>query len=407
MLEHGYTYAGLDIGSHSIRLVVATQENDKLIIDHLDELRTSAVVNGEVIDIAKCTQDLKRLMGKTNIDSVNINISSPSVLGINCDGFATIKGKVVDEDDITHSITTSADWKNNQDKYCSFVPNCYKIDHGETTKIALNKPAKTLQTYYHLLTINKDVIESVQRALLDANIEISGKCIGLSACAQMLLSPEQQSQGAAVVDIGHNLIHLSVFNAGSLVLSKVLTFGGNIVENQIMLHYNCPHREAVRLKEEYGFIDNLVKDEEKLISFHDNNNEEKFLSSYDLSLVITRTYQQILQNIVNAIQEYDIQTKDLVAGVMLIGGGTQIKGLHPLAFEIFNTTVQIKKIDNNFLHIKDISPHPKLVNNGYRYMNALAAVLYQPNKHYLIKHEVEQNSGIFGRIRKSLKDKFD
>ncbi len=375
----GDIYAAIDIGSTALRLICAVEQMDgTLEIQTMLSRPTQYITDGRVTDVERFTIELERLLKNINLSSVNIHYAHSSLLGTSNPNptLLKIRGKVK-SDDIIRGIEESADWLSKASSHREYYPNSFVIDNTYTTHNPIGEPASTLQIDYHLLTLDKGVVNDISLSMSSAGLEIVEHCTGVRSVAELLLSEQQKNHGVVVVDIGHELVTMIAYHKGNIVLSSAFSISGVSIEDAIMYHYNCSKPEAIALKEEYGFIDNKAKDEDMIISYTSADGE-RYFSTHDLSIVITKVYQRIFEMIIKKLKVYGVAYTTFRSGIMFVGGNAQIMHLRPYAIDVFKTPVRIGHVSEVLLGEKGISLNTKLSLNKligtHEYLHALSAL---------------------------------
>jgi cell division ATPase FtsA len=99
------TYASMDIGSESIRLLIARYTEQGLKIEHYSHTKSAGIARGEIIDTNKCQKIISDFVNphRNKINSIVVNISSPLIDSFRGEGTTTIGGRV-NKDDIDSAI---------------------------------------------------------------------------------------------------------------------------------------------------------------------------------------------------------------------------------------------------------------------------------------------------------------
>ncbi len=155
--------------------------------------------------------------------------------------------------------------------------------------------------------------------------------------------------GAMIVDIGADTTEISVVSLGGLVLSDLLHFGGNRLDEAIISHVKkkfnlmIGQKTACQLKEEIGSALPDINTGLEVVGL-DVVSGLPIEMKVDAS-VVYEAMKDSLASICNAIKMILERTppevsKDIIhSGIYLTGGGSKVKGLDKLFQEITNISV--------------------------------------------------------------------
>jgi cell division protein FtsA len=186
-----------------------------------------------------------------------------------------------------------------------------------------------------LLHAHESHIRNTVRLLADLKIELIDTAFSGLCSALAVLTPEQKEGGVLVIDLGGGTTTYTAYAAGIFAAAGAYAIGGDHVTNDIALAFNIPRSQADRLKREVGSV--LAEDINRSarvpipaeVGYPSRNVSLQGLHTV-IHLRMAETFQLILR---------DIERKGIIhqigAGVVLTGGGSQMKGLVKLAEHVF------------------------------------------------------------------------
>jgi cell division protein FtsA len=136
--------------------------------------------------------------------------------------------------------------------------------------------------------------------------------------------------GVCLVDIGGGTTDVAIFKNGIIRHTAVIPFGGNIITKDIEEGCNVLKNQAEALKVKFG---SALADENKeneivcIPSFHGRPPKE--VSVHNLALVIQARVEEIFETVLYEIKSSGLEKK-LNAGIVITGGGSQLKHLDKL-----------------------------------------------------------------------------
>jgi cell division protein FtsA len=145
-----------------------------------------------------------------------------------------------------------------------------------------------------------------------------------------VLTPEELEAGVCLVDIGGGTTDVAIFKNGIIRHTAVIPFGGNIITKDVEEGCNVLRNQAEALKVKFG---SALSDENKdneiisIPSFHGRPPKE--VSVKNLALVIQARVEEIFETVLFEIKSSGLEKK-LNAGIVITGGGSQLKHLDKL-----------------------------------------------------------------------------
>lgn len=172
-----------------------------------------------------------------------------------------------------------------------------------------------------------------------AAIQLVDSYIQPVTLADMLLTADERQKGCALVDYGADTTTVSVFKGGQLCYLRVLPLGSDTITKDIMSVFRLNHDEAESLKLTYGLF-NLSGSVEEKTTMGGNEVSLKLLGE-----VIESRNEEIMANVIHQIRNsgyYD----SLFSGVVVTGGGSNLKKLHTAMTQLFTGLSPIRFAKN-------------------------------------------------------------
>ena len=185
-----------------------------------------------------------------------------------------------------------------------------------------------------------NTIRVLQEIPMDvADVAFSGLCSALA-----VLTPEQKEIGVLVIDLGGGMTDYVAYAANTFAAAGAIGLGGDHVTNDIVLAFNMPRGQAERLKRESGSA--LVEDKPHSrrvalpaeVGYHAGR-------SIPLAALQTVVHLRLAEmlGIIRRRSEEEGILHQLGAGVILTGGGANLKGVRELAERVFRLPCAIGK----------------------------------------------------------------
>ena len=145
-----------------------------------------------------------------------------------------------------------------------------------------------------------------------------------------MLSLEEKEAGVVLVDIGGGTTDIAIFFDNIIRHTAVIPFGGNVVTEDIRQGCGIMRDQAELLKTKFGSALAAENKENEVVCIPGlRGREPKEISLRTLAEIIQSRMEEILEHVYFEIKNSGIE-KQLIAGVVLTGGGSQLKHLKQL-----------------------------------------------------------------------------
>ena len=147
------------------------------------------------------------------------------------------------------------------------------------------------------------------------------------------MNNEEKEAGVALIDIGGGTTDLAIFKDGIIRHTSVIPFGGNIITEDIKEGCSIIEKQAELLKIKFGSAWPGENKDNEIVSIPGlRGREPKEITLKNLSKIIHARVVEIIEQVYIEIKNYghEDQKKKLIAGIVLTGGGSQLKHLKQL-----------------------------------------------------------------------------
>jgi cell division protein FtsA len=153
------------------------------------------------------------------------------------------------------------------------------------------------------------------------------------ASAEAVLSQEEKEAGVAMIDIGGGTTDLAIFKDGIIRHTAVIPFGGNVITEDIKEGCSIIEKQAELLKTKFGSASPGENKETEIVSIPGlRGRDPKEITLKNLSKIIHARAVEIVEQVFLEIKNYghEESKKKLIAGIVLTGGGAQLKHIKQL-----------------------------------------------------------------------------
>lgn len=347
---------GLDIGTTKIVAMVGKRnEYGKLEVVGLGNAKSLGVKRGVVNNITQTIQSIQNAvtLAKSecgyDITEVVVGIAGQHIRSIQHHEYISRENpdEVISQKDIDMLIE-QVQKLNMQpgEEIIHVLPQEFKVDDEIDIKEPIGMYGRRLEANFHVVVGQSTSIRNAGRCVKEAGLKLAGLTLEPLASADSVLSIEEKEAGVALVDIGGGTTDLAIFKDGIIRHTAVVPFGGNIITEDIKEGCSIIEKQAELLKVKFGSAWPGENRENEIVSIPGlRGHDPKEISLKNLSKIIHARVEEIIEMIFAEIKAYgyDNPRKKLIAGIVLTGGGSELKHIKQLVEYITGIDTRIGK----------------------------------------------------------------
>ena len=342
-MEHNKIAVGLDIGTTKIVAMIGRyNEYGKLEILGLGKSKSLGVHRGVVNNITQTIQSIQQavLDAETSsgmkITEVIVGIAGQHIRSLKHSDYITRKDSdtVIDDQDIedlcnqVHKLVMLPG-----EEIIHVLPQDFKVDGQSEITEPIGMYGGRLEANFHVVVGQVSSIRNIGRCIKSAGLSLSGITLEPLASSNAVLGMEEKEAGVALIDIGGGTTDLAIFKDGIIRHTAVIPFGGNVITEDIKEGCSIIEKQAELLKIKFGSAWPGENKDNEIVSIPGlRGREPKEITLKNLSKIIHARVIEIIEQVYLEIKNYgheDQKTK-LIAGIVLTGGGSQLKHLKQL-----------------------------------------------------------------------------
>lgn len=342
-------YVGLDIGTTSVKVVVAEFIEDQMNIIGVGNAKSDGLNRGIIVDIDKTVNAIQRAVRqaeeKAGIKIKNVSVGLPAnLLEVeNCQGMIAVNSEskeITDED--VKNVASAAMVRSTppERQIIAILPQEFTVDGFEGIKDPRGMIGVRLEMFGVIYTGPKTIIHNTRKCVEKAGLIVNELAITPLALTETVLSDGEKDFGTIVIDMGGGQTTTSVMHDNQLKFTHVNQEGGEFVTKDISIVLNTSFNNAEALKINYGdaYPDRTSASEEFPVDVIGKSEPVKVDERY-LSEIIEARIEQIFKKSKEVLDEID--ALELPGGVILTGGNASLPGVVDLAREIFDVNVKL------------------------------------------------------------------
>ena len=342
-MEQKNISVGLDIGTTKIvALVGRKNEFNKVEVLGIGKSKSLGVHRGVVNNITQTIQSIQHAVEEAKINSgynvidVSVGIAGQHIRSIQHSDYITRENpeSVIDEDDIQKLIQQVYKLVMLPgEEIIHVLPQEYKVDGQAEIKEPIGMHGGRLEANFHVVVGQVSSIKNIGRCIKSAGLNMSNITLEPLASSEAVLSFEEKEAGVALIDIGGGTTDLAIFKDGIIRHTAVIPFGGNVITEDIKEGCSIIEKQAELLKIKFGSAWPGENRDTEIVSIPGlQGRDPKEISLKTLSKIINARVVEIIEQVFLEIKNYghNDQKKKLIGGVVLTGGGSQLKHLKQL-----------------------------------------------------------------------------
>ena len=334
---------GLDIGTTKIVAMIGKKnEYGKLEILGVGKSKSLGVARGVVNNITQTISSIQQAVLEAEnksgykIKEVVVGIAGQHIRSIQHSDYIIRKNaeEVIGEKDIEQLIEQVKKLAMLPgEEIIHVLPQEFKIDGQSDITEPIGMYGGRLESSFHVVVGQASSIRNVARCIQSSDIELANLTLEPLASANAVLSHEEKEAGVALIDIGGGTTDLAIFKDGIIRHTAVIPFGGNVITEDIKEGCSIIEKHAESLKVKFGSAWPGENKDNEIVSIPGlRGREPKEISLKNLSKVIHARVVEIIEQVFTEIKEYGHEDprRKLIAGIVLTGGGSQLKHIKQL-----------------------------------------------------------------------------
>ena len=332
--------AGLDIGTTKIACIVGRKnEQGKIEILGMGKSRSDGVSRGVVANIQKTVESIMAAVREAedsagvDISTVNVGIAGQHIRSMQHRGMKMRQS--LDEEITQIDIDQLIDETYRLvmppgEEIIHVLPQEYIVDNEQGIRDPIGMSGIRMEANFHIISGQVTAARNINKCVHRAGLDVTELILEPLASADAVLSAEEKEAGVVLVDIGGGTTDIAIFYDNIIRHTAVIPFGGNVVTEDIRQGCGIMREQAELLKTKFGSaLAAENKDNEVVCIPGLRGRDPKEISLRTLAEIIQSRMEEILEHVYFEIKNSGME-KQLIAGIVLTGGGAQLKHLKHL-----------------------------------------------------------------------------
>lgn len=404
-------YTSVDIGSHSIKIVVAEKINDKFYVLASTSVKSMGIKRGIIKDKDLVLNSLKEAFTNINndlgVEIKKVLLSFPLFL-VNTSietSDISVNG-IVSSDDVKEVIgKTVSENIDKKEEVLYLEPLVFEIDSDLQVVDPKGLTADRLKVRCAVSTIERKYLYDYFSLFQELDIEVVDITYGVIGDYFENANIEMNKKLGVLVNLGYSKCEIAIFNKGIMLKGEVLPIGSKKIDKDISYIYKIDRKQAISLKEEFAVSSSKYADMNNFLEITNLNGEKIKINQVEISQVIEARLKEILKSVKSEINNL---TNRSISYIIITGGITNLVGFPYLVEEEF-------KMDKVIANLTTIGVRSNMYSTSFGLIKYFAYKAKSRNIDYLMfdlkdkenlaskKKKVSTRDNLIGKIEAYLK----
>lgn len=359
MINREIHAVGLDIGTSKVRCVIGEpSENGLMNVVGIGQAESRGLRRGIVTTTDAVAESIKRAVEEAErvsgleIQMATVNLSGEHLQGENKGGVVAVAGagREISEEDMSRAVESAsamslpAGWE-----IIDRLPQEFIIDGQDGITEPVGMRGSRLESRVHIVISPSAGKQNIVKAIHRAGLEVENMILEPLAAAESTLTDDDKEYGCALINMGAELTSLMIFGRGAVQHTTVFPFGGMHFTKDIAVGLRVSIPEANKIKQNYGCVAGFLIGEEERQEVIEitpvGRNETRGLSKEILCDIMQPRAIELLHHLAHEVNQTRAQ---ISSGVVLTGGGSQVRGMVEIAEQVFDAPTRLGFVNTEY-----------------------------------------------------------
>ena len=347
MTRNGF-FTGLDIGTSSIKVLVAELVNGEVNVIGVSNAKSKGVKDGIIVDIEAAATAIKSAISQAeekagiSIKSVNVGLPANLLQVEPTQGMIPVTSdtKEITDQDVENVVKSALTKSMTPDReVITFIPEEFVVDGFQGIRDPRGMMGVRLEMRGILYTGPRTILHNLRKTVERVGVQVDNVIISPLAMVNTVLNEGEREFGATVIDMGGGQTTVATIRNQELQYTNVNQEGGDYVTKDISKVLRTSKKIAEGLKLNYGEAYPPLASKETFQVEVIGEVEPVEVTEEYLAEIISARLKHIFEQI-----KQDLERRHLLylpGGIVLIGGNALLPGVVELAQEVFGVRVKL------------------------------------------------------------------
>lgn len=347
MTRNGF-FTGLDIGTSSIKVLVAELVNGEVNVIGVSNAKSKGVKDGIIVDIEAAATAIKSAISQAeekagiSIKSVNVGLPANLLQVEPTQGMIPVTSdtKEITDQDVENVVKSALTKSMTPDReVITFIPEEFVVDGFQGIRDPRGMMGVRLEMRGLLYTGPRTILHNLRKTVERVGVQVDNVIISPLAMVHSVLNEGEREFGATVIDMGGGQTTVATIRNQELQYTNVNQEGGDYVTKDISKVLKTSKKIAEGLKLNYGEAYPPLASKETFQVEVIGEVEPVEVTEEYLAEIISARIKHIFEQIKQDLERRHLL--DLPGGIVLIGGNALLPGVVELAQEVFGVRVKL------------------------------------------------------------------
>ena len=347
MTRNGF-FTGLDIGTSSIKVLVAELVNGEVNVIGVSNAKSKGVKDGIIVDIEAAATAIKSAISQAeekagiSIKSVNVGLPANLLQVEPTQGMIPVTSdtKEITDQDVENVVKSALTKSMTPDReVITFIPEEFVVDGFQGIRDPRGMMGVRLEMRGLLYTGPRTILHNLRKTVERVGVQVENVIISPLAMVHSVLNEGEREFGATVIDMGGGQTTVATIRNQELQYTNVNQEGGDYVTKDISKVLRTSKKIAEGLKLNYGEAYPPLASKETFQVEVIGEVEPVEVTEEYLAEIISARLKHIFEQIKQDLERRHLL--DLPGGIVLIGGNALLPGVVELAQEVFGVRVKL------------------------------------------------------------------
>ena len=347
MTRNGF-FTGLDIGTSSIKVLVAELVNGEVNVIGVSNAKSKGVKDGIIVDIEAAATAIKSAISQAeekagiSIKSVNVGLPANLLQVEPTQGMIPVTSdtREITDQDVENVVKSALTKSMTPDReVITFIPEEFVVDGFQGIRDPRGMMGVRLEMRGLLYTGPRTILHNLRKTVERVGIQVDNVIISPLAMVHSVLNEGEREFGATVIDMGGGQTTVATIRNQELQYTNVNQEGGDYVTKDISKVLKTSKKIAEGLKLNYGEAYPPLASKETFQVEVIGEVEPVEVTEEYLAEIISARIKHIFEQIKQDLERRHLL--DLPGGIVLIGGNALLPGVVELAQEVFGVRVKL------------------------------------------------------------------
>ncbi len=323
-------FASLDIGNHTIKLVVGEMVRNRLNVLACVDTPSRGIKKGFIVNLESALEAINDVFKKAE-EQVGLKITKV-VVSVPSNGFSCFltEGTISinnEESKVTHNdiekvlkVAIYNKVLDNQE-LVTLLPIKYLIDDSIVTENPLGMKSVKLSVKAVAGIVPKKNVLQIVKCLEKIGVTVVDFTIGALADYYEFNYNKKSNEVGALVNIGASKMEVAIFNKGIITGCEVIDMGGDNIDYDLGYVYKISRNDALYLKETIAHANKVNARPSESVLLNNKNGEKIKINQFDASEIVMGRIEEILNL---AKKQINLLTKKEISYIIVTGGVTEL-----------------------------------------------------------------------------------